>query len=100
MNFSPVRLGPPPPATPKGTWRSKFLTAFQTPLRCIQNALKPALRVAELDFPPTSRNQGFEASKIPVLNASKAQVTEVSAWWFARQDFKEATTLDTKGAMA
>jgi hypothetical protein len=101
MVFSTHRLGSPPPDTPKGTWFSAMhLTAFRKVLRCIQNALKPALRAAESASLTTSTIQAFEDSRLPFFQASIAHRTEVSAHRFSRPNTKEATSRDTKGAMA
>ena len=101
MVFSLGRLGSPPPATPKGTWSSGMqLVAFRTLLCCIQNALAPALRAAEFASLTTSTIQAFEDSRLPFFQASIARRKEVSAHRFSRLKTKEATSRDTKGAMA
>jgi len=85
MVFSLDRLGSRPPAAPKGTWFSAPHPAvFRTLLRCIQNALKPALGAAEFELLPTSRVQGFEVSWLPSFQTSIPQRTEVSACCFSR----------------
>ncbi|WP_436126321.1 hypothetical protein [Acidovorax sp. LjRoot117] len=101
MFFSPHRLGSPPPYTPKGTWFSAMhLTVFRMVLRCIQNALKPALRAAESELLPTSTIQAFEESRLPFFQASIAHRKEVSAHRFSRPNTKEATKRVSKGAVA